>query len=411
MKLLFVHQNLGDFGGAETNIHLAAGELKKRGHTVALLHLQSTSRNETGWREIFSECYLLPAPGHLETVEAVLEQFGPDVVYLHNLDDLEVVRALLDSSVPVVRMVHDHALYCMRGYKYNYFTRKICTRAASSHCVFPCLGPLTRNRGGLLPVKWNSYQEKKKEIELNQRCARLVVYSDYLKQELIGNGFGEGQIETCVPIRLAADEEPNSTLNERNLILFAGQIIRGKGVDALLEALARMKGRFECHILGEGSHRAHCEKKCARLGLSNRVRFQGYVLPAELKSYYLEASVFVMSSLWPEPFGMSGPEAMRYGLPVVAFDAGGIKEWLHDGDNGFLVPWNDTTAFAARLDELLDNKPLARQMGRCGRESLARFEAGKQIDKLEQIFRNVLEQRPFLKPGTFVSNKILTTYL
>ena len=82
----------------------------------------------------------------------------------------------------------------------------------------------------------------------------------------------------------------------------------------------------------------------------------GYVPRAELWQHYLDATVFAMSSVWPEPFGMVGPEAMRWGLPVVAFDAGGIREWLTDGENGFLVPWMNTQQYASRIEQLLSNK-------------------------------------------------------
>ena len=46
-----------------------------------------------------------------------------------------------------------------------------------------------------------------------------------------------------------------------------------------------------------------------------------------------------------------------HALPVVAFDTGGIREWLRDGETGFLVPWMDTAQYAARLERLLPNKP------------------------------------------------------
>jgi glycosyltransferase involved in cell wall biosynthesis len=112
------------------------------------------------------------------------------------------------------------------------------------------------------------------------------------------------------------------------------------------------------------------------------------VLPTELGSFYHEASVFVMGSLWPEPFGMAGPEAMRYGLPVVAFDAGGIREWLTDGENGFLVAWKNADLFAARLDQLLRDKALARQLGRSGFDFVQRYDSCRQIDRLENIFQS-----------------------
>jgi len=124
--------------------------------------------------------------------------------------------------------------------------------------------------------------------------------------------------------------------------------------------------------------------------LADRVQFRGFVPPDELQGFYVDASVFVVPSVWPEPFGMVGPEAMRYGLPVVAFDAGGIKEWLIHGENGFLAPWMDTSAFASRIEELLRNKELSRQMGRHGRERVNRvYSASRQVDTLEQIFVSV----------------------
>ena len=389
MKLLFVHQMLGEFGGAESNIRLSASELNRRGHVLGLMHTDTSGNNDSLWRQLFGSCFQVPREQSGRFARRTLEQFQPDVIYLHNVADPEVLQVLLGSGIPVVRMVHDHALYCMRGYKYNYVTRRICNRAFSPFCVFPCLACVGRNRQGPLPLKWVSYSAKKRELALNKQCDRLVVYSDYVKRELIQNGFDAAKIELCVPIRVWSDESLVSQFSSRNLILFAGQLIRGKGVDVLLHALSRLRTHFECAILGDGTHRRHCERLALRLGLNDKVRFHGYVLPTELGSFYREASVFVMGSLWPEPFGMAGPEAMRYGLPVVAFDAGGIREWLTDGENGFLVPWKNADLFAARLDQLLRDKALAQRLGRSGFDFVQRYDSCRQIDRLEGIFQSL----------------------
>ncbi len=387
MKLLFVHQRLGEFGGAEVNIRVSAAELQNRGHTLGLVHLEKSGHAEGEWRQLFDTCYCLPPNAADEQVQAVLRDFSPDLIYLHNLSQLDVLEAFVTGRIPTVRMVHDHALYCMRGYKYNYFTRKICTRAFSPYCMFPCLASIGRAHGGGFPLKWVSYSDKKREISLTRRCKRLVVYSDYLKTELVNNGFPRESIEQCVPIRVSLDESTLSNFSQRNLILFAGQLIRGKGVDFLLQALAKVKTHFECAIVGDGSHRRYCEGLAAKLGLNQRVHFHGYQLPAEMGRFYSEASVFAMGSLWPEPFGMAGPEAMRFGLPVVAFDAGGIREWLSDGENGYLIAWKNVDLFAARLEQLLRDKTLARRLGQRAFEIVQRYDLGRQIDRLEQIFR------------------------
>jgi glycosyltransferase involved in cell wall biosynthesis len=389
MRLLFVHQNFGAFGGAETNIQITADEFVQRGHTVALLHASNTGRSTESWNETFSTRFELPTSNRARAVTSVLNSFKPDIAYLHSLADVQVIETLLASPVPVVRMVHDHSLYCLRGYKYNPLTRAICHRSASLYCAFPCMAPVARNRNGAFPLKWSGFGTHRRELELSKRCEQLIVYSEYSKAELVNNGFDAKKIHIHVPMRCWSDA-PISSFSERNRILFAGQIIRGKGVDLLLKALAKLSVPFECSILGDGNHRSYCERLCARLKLADRVQFHGFVSAEDLQRFYLDASVFAVPSVWPEPFGMVGPEAMRYGLPVVAFNSGGIEEWLLHGENGFLVPWMDTTTFASRIRELLRNKELGRQMGQNGRDRVNRvYPAARQIESLEKLFMTV----------------------
>src|SRR5437016_791529 len=122
-RLLFVHENLGEFGGAEANLYLTATELQKRGHRVGLVYERGTGKNEQGWREIFGPGFELPASEKHSAIDAAVAQFNPDLLYLHKLSDLKVLEDLLRREIPAVRMVHDHSLTCLRSYKYNYFTR------------------------------------------------------------------------------------------------------------------------------------------------------------------------------------------------------------------------------------------------------------------------------------------------
>jgi glycosyltransferase involved in cell wall biosynthesis len=393
LKLLFVHERFGALAGAEANLHLTAAELQRRGHGIALLHGPGTGKGEAVWGETFDRRFAI-SPGIPSTSAAeAVGAFEPDAVYVHQMSDLEVIEALLDSAVPLVRMVHDHDLYCMRSYKYHYFSRGICARAASPFCLFPCGAFIARNHDGGFPFKWVSYVAKKKEIQLNRRFHKIVVNSRYMRDELLRNGFADEKIALHVPVPRNDSAAWRSSFSDRNRVLYVGQIVRGKGVDVLLQSLARVRVRFECVILGDGNHRSFCEELSRRLGLSERVHFKGYVPPAELEDYYRESSVVAVSSVWPEPFGMVGIEAMRYGLPVVAFDAGGIKEWLIDGQNGFLVPWMDRTQYAGRLERLLRDKTLARQMGERGRELAAQYyDFDRYIDGLEDLFARVTAQ-------------------
>lgn len=387
MRLLYVHERFGALAGAEANAHITATELGRRGHTLGILHGPSTGKNEAAWNETFPHRFPVREGDGAASTRAALAAFRPDVVYVHKMADLEVIGTLVGSGVPLVRMVHDHDIYCLRSYKYNYLTRRICTRSASPYCIFPCLAPVVRNPGPGFPLKWVSYRDKLREIELNRQFRRMVVVTTYMRDELLRNGFDPARIRIHAPVPRMGDPNLRSTFSDRNLILYAGQIIRGKGVDVLLESLARVKSRFECIILGDGNHRATCEALNRRLGLGDRVHFRGFVPQEELKAFYRECSVVALSSVWPEPIATIGLEVMRYALPVVAFDAGGIKDWLLDGHNGYLVPWMDRSAFAARLDTLLQDKELARRLGANGLKLVSeRYDFDGYIGDLESLF-------------------------
>jgi glycosyltransferase involved in cell wall biosynthesis len=254
-----------------------------------------------------------------------------------------------------------------------------------------------------LPIKWVSYLDKKKEIALNKQFNRLVVVSRYMRNELIRNGFDVRKIEIHPPVPRAAESDVQSSFSDKNLILFAGQIIRGKGVDVLLRALSLVNMPFECIILGEGSHKASCEKLSVRLGLQDRVKFLGFVPQEELREYYKECTAVAISSMWPEPFATIGMEVMRYGLPVVAFDVGGISDWLVDGNNGYLVPPGNCTAYAERLERLLRDKVLARSMGENGLKLVnEKFSFDSYIDDLERMFSTIITETK--KQPTYVSD-------
>ncbi|MEO5959188.1 MAG: glycosyltransferase family 4 protein [Opitutaceae bacterium] len=395
MRLLFVHERFGALGGAEANVLLTAGELKRRGHVIGVLHGFPTGKEEAAWAETFSERFALEETtagrsDRRDPVPQAIAAFRPDVIFLHKLSEPKALESLASAGVPVVRMVHDHDLYCLRGYKYNPLTRGICTRGASPFCVFPCGATMARDTGSRFPLKWVSYGAKRREIELNRRFSRLIVATEFMRLELTRNGFSPDQIEIHAPVPRTAEDAFQPSFSNTNRVVYAGQIIRGKGVDVLLESLALVRSPFECLILGDGNHRAHCEQLSRRLGLASRVFFTGFVPQAAVAESYRDASLAVMSSVWPEPFGAVGLEAMRCGLPVVAFDAGGIREWLIDGWNGFLVPWMDRTRYAACIDELLGDKALARKMGMHARQWVGeRFGFSKYIDGLEELFARV----------------------
>ena len=388
-NILFVHEACGSFGGAESNAFATATELRARGHRVGLLTQRRTGHAESAWEELFEGNLFWLHDGAAHALAA----FQADVIYVHKWEEQESLAAFLDGATPTVRMVHDHDIYCLRSYRYHPLTRTPCTRAAGLACVVPCLAPLKRQRGGVLPFRWASYFSKQRELALSRRFDRNIVATEFMKGELLVNGFDAQRIEIIPPVPRPG-VVLRSEFSERNRVLFAGQIIRGKGVDVLLRALALVREKFEAVIVGDGHHRVACEKLAQKLGLADRVKFTGFLPQAEVHEFYRDTSVVVVPSVWPEPMGLVGLEAMRAALPVVAFDSGGIGAWLRDGESGFLVPRMDTAQFARRLDELLADKTLARTMGQRGLERVTRdFDFDRYIAALEGLFGRMTADR------------------
>jgi len=94
-------------------------------------------------------------------------------------------------------------------------------------------------------------------------------------------------------------------------------------------------------------------------------------------------SLACLPSLWPEPFGLIGIEALAAGRPVIASATGGVIDWLTDRVNGLLVRPGDAPALAKALDELLGDPARQQAMGAAGREMVAdRFSPERHIAAL-----------------------------
>ena len=94
----------------------------------------------------------------------------------------------------------------------------------------------------------------------------------------------------------------------------------------------------------------------------------------QLAREFANASVVVVPSLWPEPFGIVGIEALAAGRPVIASATGGIGDWLEDGVCGLCVPPGDAGALARALNELLADPERQDAMGAAGKaDRRARF--------------------------------------
>ena len=106
-----------------------------------------------------------------------------------------------------------------------------------------------------------------------------------------------------------------------------------------------------------------------------------------MERLYRQCAVVAFPSMWPEPFGRIGPEAFVYGKPVVAYAAGGIPDWLDDGETGFLVAPGDVVQLGGRLHQLLASPELCQMMGvKAQARALTQWNSTRHIEQLLNAF-------------------------
>jgi glycosyltransferase involved in cell wall biosynthesis len=227
------------------------------------------------------------------------------------------------------------------------------------------------------------------------RCVDTVVaHSAFIERHLHGNGVTRTAL---VPLFVHPLPEP-TPLPTRPRILFSGRVVEAKGVETLLRAAARLDVPLD--IAGEGWWLPRARRLAARLGLSGRVAFLGWLNADELAKANDRAGVVALPSHWPEPFGLVGLEALAHGRPVVASRTGGIPEWLKDGEVGLLVPPGDEAALAGALAELLGDAPRAAALGARG-SALVRssFSAERYVLAVEGVYRRALRAHAATAPA------------
>ncbi len=159
--------------------------------------------------------------------------------------------------------------------------------------------------------------------------------------------FAGGNVDTSAP-------NMDAGRFAKQAILFVGIDWNRKGGPALLVAFKIARQTYPNATLTV----VGCRPK---INVENCVAV-GKIMPDNLKRYYQEASIFCMPTR-EEPFGISYLEAMRAGLPVIGTQIGSIPDFIHDGENGFLVQPNDAQSIAEALKSLLANPEQCRRFG------------------------------------------------
>jgi len=412
MRIAIVTSNRRRLAGAEEYIARVIPLLEKAGHKLGFWHSldEPTSVSQ------------IPLPARMTTwcaaelgeqnALAALREWSPDIVFAHGLESPRIEAEILKVA-PAVFLAHAYYGTCISGSKMTSFPRpEPCARQFGAKCL---VNFYPRRCGGLNPqTMWREYRRQSQRLNLLSRYRAIVTLSRHMADEYIKHGFDSNHVHH-LPSPLGFDcrvngsataaensnlKENGSDITDEVRLTFLGRMHYSKGCSTLFAALPLIAGRLKKSIrvtfAGEGPERVKLERLARGLNGDSRMRFEfpGWLSQQAKDELLKQSDLLVVPSLWPEPFGMVGLEACIHGVPVVAFDSGGVREWLHDGVNGFLAPGDPPTAsgLAMAVVKSLQNPVTYAQLQQGALETVRQSNKQTHLDALLNLFEQVVSE-------------------
>ncbi len=395
MRIVQLTKDYSANGGVGNYLLYLCPALEGAGHEVVVIHSDALApSSNSNFRQYFVEGFDRfdgrYADARAKQVMAILEKEQPAVVHIQGNNDF-LLEARIRARHSMVKTLHVYD-FCPSGNKFHHALGKVCHHPTGPLCV----ARMVYKRCTLSKrpsVIWWHYRRCAEANRNNAKYPKLIVASEYVKQQAVASGYPANQIE-ALPYLTGLPELSTVADNGKNTILFVGRVVREKGLDRLLSAVSLVRTSWRLIVYGDGMDLGRAKSIAHILGLSGQIEFAGWADREQHLRFYREASVVVVPSIWPEPFGMVGIEAMSYGKPVVAFKVGAIPEWLEDGVTGFLITPYDVKEMAEKINYLLEHTDVAHQMGMRGRAKVEQeFNQETHITRLLEIYKEVMGGR------------------
>ena len=355
MRVAILNQFAHVAGGVETYLSHLLPELARRDCNISFWHEVNIPLGQQRVQTPDSSIVHSIADLGISVAARLLSTWHPDVIFSQGSMNQEWNTLMYDIA-PVVQFVHVYYGTCISGQKaWKFPTPRPCNHRFGWECLahyFP------HRCGGLSPLTMiQNYALQSRRLEVLRGCSAILTASAHMRDEFLKHGFSPDRVKVAglfLPEPQVPPPEPMSSWRTPELrLLFCGRMVWLKGGDLLLNAVplfVRCTDRpLHISFLGDGPERGNWQRRAALLTKTYpgvRIEFLPWSSRDECEAIYRQHDLLVVPSIWPEPFGLTGPEAAQQGLPAVAFDTGGIRDWLTDGVNGHLASANPPTAGA-----------------------------------------------------------------
>lgn len=368
VRLLHLTDRLSQRGGADWHLLGVLEQLVRRGHEV---HLAVGRVDDPDAAP--SGVQVLRLPGldarearPVDELAALVQRLDPSLVHLHNVVNPRALEWAAGLRRPRLMTVQDHRAFCPGRGKWTAAGERCAVPAPDAQACAACFdagSPYFASIYALTTARLRALRQ-----------LPLTVLSCYMKEQLAAAGVPAAQIHVVPPfVHGLEGDSAASRPASGSCVLFAGRLVASKGVAEALEIWRRSELELPLVFAGTGP-----ERNRLRLDAQPGCEVLGWVPHAELAPIYRRAAVLLMPCRWQEPFGIVGLEALSLGLPVAAWDSGGIRDW-HPGEEAGLAPWGDVEALARATRDLVGRRALAP----------AGFTREALMERLERVYREV----------------------
>lgn len=316
----------------------------------------------------------------------VLKKINPDIIHIHLVSKYPLAIYSELRGYKVIQTLHGPNLFCATSWG--------CLRKNSSPCEMGIgLKCYSRGCSSLFNMFLYSLLYKRlfsllrKNISLFH-CPSLNIYSTAYRLNL-------GKLK-YLPLGIDnrfINNNDRLVKYDRPTVLFVGAIAEVKGVEYLYKAFKKTLSRIpnaQLLIAGRGHLEGKLKEWVAIDGLKDNVIFLGFQNRENIHELYKKVHVFVLPSIWQEQFGLVGPEALASECPCIGSNIGGIPEWLHNNEWGYLVTARDVDDLSDKIVYVLENKSIADNFGKTGRRFVLREYSPKQyLNGLLDMFNTI----------------------
>lgn len=332
----------------------------------------------------------------LKEIKTVLSDVNPDIIHAHGFKEY-ICRAANIAGIPCIVTAHHGGIVCPAGALLN-AEDTICRIPASDD---NCLKCCTRSVPGwrfwfplvkAMPLKFrlwagaslrrlpfilfvtplgtlscNIRDKMNAAIDIGRYANRVIAPSPAIAEALIRNGIPEHKIKILFHgIPLPQRKSLRSDFGKGPLrFLFVGRISYGKGLHVMLEAISRLPSeKYVLHIVGGAVRKGEkvYEAQLKRKSSSDNVVWHGAVPYEEIERHIAWCDVMLHPTICLEVFGLNIAEALAVGRPLIATRCGGAEAQICDGENGILIPPNDSNALRDVLASCIENPHVIKEM-------------------------------------------------